>query len=137
MNPLRLNLWRRTLLATLIFVLPVATFCGCMHRRTFSPAKARSSDAQREQRLRQDIAHLAGKIGARNVYHPARQNEAAAWIIQEFKDAGYAVSREAFPLHGEFRLGSEEMAESATNYFVDLPGAPGASLIVVGAHYDT
>ena len=89
------------------------------------------SEAQQalSRSLRQDVVHLAEKIGPRD----ARQNreslqKAAAYIEGRLRAAGYEVTRqeflvEDFPCH---------------NLVVEIPGTGQADeIVVVGAHYDT
>lgn len=81
-----------------------------------------------DARLVQHVMTLAGKIGERNVYHPAALDAAARYIESELASAGHAVHRQTYVVRGV----------ESSNLEVVLPGTrwPDESLIV-GAHYDT
>jgi Peptidase family M28 len=71
--------------------------------------------------LRGDVHHLAAAIGERNATTPEAYAEAATYIEDAFRRAGYAPRRQTF---GEF-----------ANVEAELPG--GAEIVVIGAHYDS
>lgn len=79
--------------------------------------------------LRQYVAHLADVIGERNVLrHPKQLAEAADWIGQEWKKAGYDVKRQSYDVSGV----------TCYNLDVEIHGAKQPEeIVVIGAHYDS
>jgi Zn-dependent M28 family amino/carboxypeptidase len=78
--------------------------------------------------LQHDVEQLAGRIGPRNVYHPAALAEAASFIERSFRELGCTVS----PLTYEAR------GQQFVNIQAELRGTSRPEeLVIVGAHYDT
>ena len=79
--------------------------------------------------LRSEIQHLAVDIGERNVWHCPRQlAEAADYIEEQFKAAGYKVNRQKYTVNGV----------NCDNIEVEKTGTiRPEEIVVVGAHYDT
>ncbi len=86
------------------------------------------SEIRLSERLRQHVQKLAGEIGERNAFLPAKLDEAARWIETELASLGYSVHREEFASFGaRFR-----------NLWCEAAGTgPGEPYIIVGAHYDS
>lgn len=81
-----------------------------------------------EKTLRADVQTLAGRIGARDVTHPAALAKAARFVESSLAGAGYTVRR--LP----FRAGPHEVF----NLDATAKGTTHADeLVVVGAHYDS
>ncbi len=81
-----------------------------------------------EKQLRADVQTLAGRIGARDVTHPAALAKAAKFVESSLRAAGYTVRR--LP----FRAGPHQVF----NLDATLKGTTHATeLVVVGAHYDS
>ncbi len=79
--------------------------------------------------FRRHVEKLAGEIGERNVARrPQQLQQAADYIEQQFQDAGLAVERQTFPVHGQ----------PCHNLIAEIRGARlPDEVLVVGAHYDT
>ena len=78
--------------------------------------------------LRHDVEKLAGEIGERNVFRHAKLNEAATFIEQSFKDAGYKIERQEY----------EALGHVCANIIVEKSGATRRDeIVVIGAHYDS
>jgi Zn-dependent M28 family amino/carboxypeptidase len=81
-----------------------------------------------EQRLRRHVQVLAGEIGERHVWRPQALHAAADYIRGQLEAGGFAVSAQAYEVHGV----------RCENLEVTIPGSSRASEIVLaGAHYDT
>jgi acetylornithine deacetylase/succinyl-diaminopimelate desuccinylase-like protein len=84
--------------------------------------------SRQEEWLRQAVDALAGGIGERNVYCYPKLCEAAAFIEQSFRDAGYQPTRQ------EYQAGGRSFA----NIQAEIRGQDSPhDIIIVGAHYDT
>ena len=69
--------------------------------RSSRMADVRGADSsQQEERLRQDVDRLAHGIGERNVYRYAELCEAAAFIEQSLRDAGYQPMCQEYQMQG-------------------------------------
>lgn len=78
--------------------------------------------------LKRDVTVLAGEIGERNVFNPAKLNAAADYIANAFAGAGYEVLRQTYLVSGEL----------CENLWVQLTGSRYPDeIVVVGAHYDS
>lgn len=83
---------------------------------------------QLQKRLPAHVEKLAGEIGERNVFHPARLAEAADYIEQQWQALGYAVHRQVYP--------SREV--EVANLEIVCPGTTRPDeIVIVGAHYDS
>jgi hypothetical protein len=86
-----------------------------------------------EKRLRASVEHLAGTIGERNVYKPAKLQQAADWIRGEWHALGLTVTEQSYDVQGV----------PCRNLEVDVTAAPSTqgvtspSIVLVGAHYDS
>lgn len=101
---------------------------GASYTGPFEPLSAR--ERALEAALRQDVEALAGAIGERSTGAPAGLSAAADLIARRLTEAGYAVTRQPYPVDGQ----------SCDNVEATLPGAPGAAdrgVVIVGAHYDS
>lgn len=79
-------------------------------------------------RLQRHVETLAGRIGERNVWHPAALASAAGYIRASLEDSGYTVRAQAF----------ESRGQTLENLEAGLPGRDAAGeIVVVGAHYDS
>ena len=85
-------------------------------------------DDSLQTRLSRHVHTLAGKIGERNVYHPAALEAAARYVESEFAASGHVVQHQTYIARGI----------ESSNLEVVLQGQrwPEESL-VIGAHYDT
>lgn len=77
--------------------------------------------------LRSDVEHLATHIGERNLgRRPEALEQAAAWIEQSLRDAGYEPSRHTYQIP----------AGTAVNIDAQKTGRE-EGIVLVGAHYDS
>jgi hypothetical protein len=76
--------------------------------------------------LRRDVEYLAGPIGERNVIVESAYANAARYIEQSLREAGYATERQTFVAEGY----------TCTNVIGELRGTSD-EIVVLGAHYDT
>jgi Zn-dependent M28 family amino/carboxypeptidase len=84
--------------------------------------------SRQEEWLRQTVDALAGAIGERNVYCYPKLCEAAAFVEQSFRDAGYEPTRHEY----------QAQDKSFANIEVEIRGQDSPQdIIVIGAHYDT
>ncbi len=87
---------------------------------TFSPSLAEA--------LRRHVDHLAGEIGARNVFHPQALKAAENYLIDTWQGWGLTVNRQVYWVNE---------IESA-NLEVTLPGQERPEeILLLGAHYDS
>jgi len=78
--------------------------------------------------LERDVTALAGEIGERNVFNPAKLKAAASYISNAFAAAGYEVSHQRY----------EACRELCENLSVQITGSRyPAEIIIAGAHYDS
>jgi Zn-dependent M28 family amino/carboxypeptidase len=84
--------------------------------------------SRQEEWLRHAVGSLAGGIGERNVYCYRQLCEAAAFIEQSFRDAGYQPTRHEYQAHDKFFANIEAEIRGQ-----DSP----QEIIIIGAHYDT
>ncbi len=94
-------------------------------------------------RLMGHVHHLTTDIGERNFARPDTLDQTAAYISEQFREAGYFPSFQEFtlqctPLLTKLRskLRFEETPLLFKNVMAHLPGTTDTN-IVVGAHYDT
>jgi hypothetical protein len=81
-----------------------------------------------EKELYQDVQHLAGVIGQRNVWNYESLVKAAEFIESSLMEAGYEVRRQSFTAE----------REDCCNLEVEITGTTKAKeIVIVGAHYDT
>ncbi len=84
--------------------------------------------SRQEEWLRLAVDALAGGIGERNVYCYRKLCEAAAFIEQSFRDAGYRPMRQEYQARGK----------SFANIEAELAGQDSPQdIVVIGAHYDS
>jgi len=110
-----------------------------------TPQSAPSTSAEPKPRLArfevaralEDVRRLAGRIGPRLATSPAYR-EAADLVAERFRDLGYAVSRQTFPVPAGNSWGVPVPAGRSANVMA-LPSGfdPASAYIVVGAHLDT
>jgi hypothetical protein len=95
------------------------------------------SDEQQSMRdrLRADVEHLAGTIGERNVFRPAKLREAADWLETQLREMGYQPQRQTY----ETTIAGFNVANvPASNIEVELTGSDRVDeIIIIGAHYDS
>lgn len=88
-------------------------------------------DKAKAARLRKHVEKLAGEIGERN--HQAKPEalaKAEAYVKRQLEAAGHVVATQEYPLGSGKKTGR--------NYEVVIPArAPGAPVLVLGAHYDS
>jgi hypothetical protein len=78
--------------------------------------------------LERDVRVLAVDIGERNLRHVAALSEAASWIERRLRDMSLRPRRSSYLVDGH----------QVHNIDVSVPGSvPDASVVVVGAHYDS
>jgi Zn-dependent M28 family amino/carboxypeptidase len=81
-----------------------------------------------QERLHAHVEKLAGEIGERNVFHPARLAEAADYIDQQWQARGHAVHRQVYP--------SRDV--EVANLEIVRPGITNPDeIVIIGAHYDS
>jgi Zn-dependent M28 family amino/carboxypeptidase len=81
-----------------------------------------------EQSLRQDVAHIAGTIGERNVVCHEALKEAERYIIQRLERSGQPVHRHIMQVNGR----------EVANLEVEWRGqSHPEQIFVIGAHYDS
>jgi Zn-dependent M28 family amino/carboxypeptidase len=85
-----------------------------------------AAQTQLREALRRDVAHLAGTIGERNVVLEKSYAQAADFIEQSFRAAGYATERQTYVVDGV----------TCANVIAERRGASDG-IVVIGAHYDT
>lgn len=121
-------LWSGVLIAALVFGcwlvmirMPSKSYRGPLPPLTGHQAALRDA-------LERDVTALAGGIGERNVFNPAKLEAAADYIANAFAAAGYQVMRQTYEASGEL----------CENLSVQLDGSRYPDeIVVVGAHYDS
>lgn len=99
---------------------------GESYRGPLEPLSAKERELR--DSLRNDLGHLAGAIGERNVGKHAKLVEAEQWIEKSLAQAGYTTSRQTVSVKGR----------DCHNIWVELKGSDHPEqIVVVGAHYDT
>jgi len=84
-----------------------------------------------------DVRTLAGEIGPRLATAPAYRR-AAALVEDRFRDHGYTVTRQRFPVPAGDSWGTPVAAGTSSNVVATPPGFdPGTPYRIVGAHLDT
>lgn len=91
-------------------------------------AEALTDPSRQEEWLRQAVDGLAGGIGERNVYCYPKLCDAAAFIEQSLREAGYQPMRQEYQARGK-SFANIEAAIAGQAYPRDI--------VIVGAHYDT
>ncbi|MEX2219511.1 MAG: M28 family peptidase [Phycisphaerales bacterium] len=77
--------------------------------------------------LRRDVEELAGRIGERNVYNPAKLRQAEAYLENELTRAGLQPRRQTYRVLGV----------DCTNFDAEVRGTEKPDeIVVLGAHYD-
>jgi len=116
-----------------LFVLALAAFIvygtrvpGRSHRGPLPPLA--EQERSLEEELRRHVAVLAGGIGERNLFLPAKLDAATQYIRSAFGAFGYEVTEQEFTVEGK----------TVRNLAVELRGTsrPG-EIVIVGAHYDS
>lgn len=98
---------------------------GRSHQGPLPPLTDEHRDLARE--LRAHVEELAGNIGERNLFNPAKYAAAELYIGQTLTRLGYQVRRQAFTVDGV----------ECANLDVELRGVERpAEIVVIGAHYD-
>lgn len=91
--------------------------------RPLTPAGTALQDA-----LRRDVERLAGEIGERNLTRYQGLRAAADFLEASLARAGYAVSRQTYPVDGK----------ACWNLEAELPGREQPTdIVILGAHYDS
>ena len=99
---------------------------GRFHKGPLPPLTA--AQASLAGRLRQDVEHVAGNIGERNVFTPDKLAAAELWLGSRLQKLGHRVNRQAYT------VGAVECA----NVWIDLPGRSSSDeIVVIGSHYDS
>ena len=81
-----------------------------------------------KERLQKIVKHLSDKIGERNLNQYQALNDAASYLQESFKTAGYKVERQTFQVNGF----------DCHNLIVEVQGTEYPDeIIVIGAHYDS
>lgn len=87
--------------------------------------------------LKRHVQVLGGDIGERHHYRQEAYDRAAAYIRQEFENAGYEVTNREYEIPAKEEYGAAA-GKTAVNLEVRKPGTdPNAPWLVIGAHYDT
>jgi Zn-dependent M28 family amino/carboxypeptidase len=76
--------------------------------------------------LRRDVEALATRIGERNVAHERAYAQAAGYIEQSLRNAGFATARQTFEVDGVDCANVEAVLSGETS-----------EVVVIGAHYDS
>jgi Zn-dependent M28 family amino/carboxypeptidase len=71
---------------------------------------------------------LGGEIGERNIFRPAALAAAADYVAATWRDQGYDVAVQAYPVHGVQCANLEATRRGATR---------ADQILLIGAHYDT
>jgi hypothetical protein len=101
--------------------MPGVSYGAALPSLTALEAKLRDS-------LKQDVAVLSSKIGARNNEHYDNLVAAKQFLSQELSQAGYSVKSQDYEIDGKLY----------SNLEVEIPGSDRANeILVVGAHYDS
>lgn len=88
------------------------------------------------EELRGTVNQLAGEVGQRNCYRPAKLAVAAEWIEEQFRAMGYRTRRLPVdvPAGKPFLCGQQ----TVWNIEAEKPGTDLANeIVVIGAHYDS
>jgi len=93
------------------------------------PTTAKSKpDFDFKAKLKSHVSHLAETIGERNLDHSKELEQAASFIVAEFKSYGYQPSRQTFQVKGL----------DCHNIDAEIKGSlRPKEIIIVGAHYDS
>ena len=121
----------KTLIIILGLIVVVATILALLMKmpgRSFRGSAPPLDAAQlaRRDALHRDLTHIAGTIGERNVIVAKRYEEAAAFIEESLREAGFATTRQTFMVEGV----------ACANIEAELRGT-GDGIVIIGAHYDT
>jgi hypothetical protein len=81
-----------------------------------------------EEQLRAHVTMLGQTIGDRNIWRPHKLAEAAVYIQEQFRAAGYDVATQEYRCRGMLVTNVEVVIEGAKT-----PG----EIVVIGAHYDS
>ncbi len=99
---------------------------GISYQGPFLPLTA--EETQISVFLHRHVEKLAGEIGERNLGRPKALRNAATYIETTFKQLGYSVHLQSFPVAGP----------EVPNLWVRLPGSTfPEQALVIGAHYDS
>lgn len=94
---------------------------------------APAASASTASRLEASVRVLAGDIGVRNYAVPAALRKAEAFVRAGLAKPGYEVEEQAYTVRTP-----QGQEAPMRNFIATLPGAaPGAPVLVVGAHYDS
>ena len=121
----------KTLLIVLGLIVVVAAILALamkMPGRSFRGSAPPLDAGQRALRdaLQRDVVHMAGTIGERNVIVAKGYAEAAAFLEQSLRAAGYTTTRQTFMVEGM----------ACANIEAELRGT-GEGIVIIGAHDDT
>lgn len=116
----------------LFFILFALIFYGAtlMEHKSYSGHFLPLSNEEKEisSNLHKHVNILAGEIGERNIWLPAKLNAAADYIEESWKTQGYIVRRQEYDARGV----------PAFNLEIKIPGTSKAEeTVLVGAHYDS
>lgn len=116
------------ILAIAIVIAIVLFLAMKMPGRSFAGRAAALDATQNALRdaLRRDVSHLAGTIGERNVVAEKSYAQAADYIEQSLRAAGYATERQTYVVEGV----------TCANVIAERRGTSD-EIVVIGAHYDT
>jgi Zn-dependent M28 family amino/carboxypeptidase len=135
---------KKTFASTIVFL---TVLIGCFFAIAKTPAyrgpAEPANEAQRQLalRLRAHVQKLAGDIGARSLTRsPGGLEKAAAYIEEQFVNAGLRPTRQTYGVVGYFGdglLGMTHASQSTSNIVVEIRGTDkGNEIVVIGAHYD-
>lgn len=115
-------------LALIVVILAILALLLRMPGRSFRGSAPPLDAAQQllQDALRRDVTHLAGGIGERNVIMTSGYAQAAGFIEDSLRDAGYTPSRQTFTVEGV----------ACANIEAERRGT-GDGIVIIGAHYDT
>ena len=126
--------WR---IAALLSILPaLLLIVGLVVRQpVFPPSPGGPPRGADPKRLEKHVRFLAEACKPRDVEHPANLDKAAAYIKEELKAAGGAVSEQVFVFE-EFNQKNKKVGRGPFRNVIAVFGPETLERIVVGAHYD-
>jgi hypothetical protein len=119
----------------LFFSVTFLTWWSFMPTSDHDYPKPELTDEQRAiaLQLEEDVRHLAGEIGERNMHRPGTLDSTVLWIEQRFLEMELNPERHTYQLRRGVYSG-----RSADNITVEVEGTVNPNrVVIIGAHYDT